>query len=64
MMLHVRVFAPDGSRHLSAKGAVDGGDPAEAGRKVARELAGLGARELIHAADEFALRHGFGKAEA
>jgi len=64
LVLHVRVFAPDGTRHLSAAGPVDSGDPATSGRMVAHDLLRQGARELIRAADEFAARSGIGREEA
>ena len=64
LVLHVRVFAPDGTRQLSARAPVDPGDPAKGGRMVAHELVRQGARDLIRAADEFALRSGIGRAEA
>lgn len=64
LVLQVRVFAPDGTRHLSARGLVDPGDPAKSGRMVARDLLQQGARELIRAADEFASRSGIGREEA
>jgi hydroxymethylbilane synthase len=64
LVLHVRVFAPDGTRQLSARGPVDPGDPAKGGRMVAQDLVRQGARELIRAADQFALRSGIGRAEA
>jgi hydroxymethylbilane synthase len=64
LVLHVRVFAPDGTRQLSASGPVDPGDPSKQGRMVAQALLRQGARELIRAADEFASRSGIGRAEA
>lgn len=47
--LHVRVYAPDGSRSLDASGAVDARDPEAAGLRVAEELLRAGAAELIRA---------------
>ncbi len=64
LVLHVRVFAPDGTRHLSARGPVDPADPAKSGRLVAKDLALQGARDLIRLADEFAARGGVGREEA
>ncbi|MBI4503167.1 MAG: hydroxymethylbilane synthase [Gemmatimonadetes bacterium] len=45
--LHLRVYAPDGSRYLSAQGVVDPRNPRESGRRAARELLAAGAAELI-----------------
>ncbi len=64
LVLHVRVFAPDGTKQLSSRGPVDPGDPAASGRAVARDLVLRGARDLIRAADEFAMRSGIGREEA
>ena len=64
LVLQVRVFAPDGTRQLSARGPVDPGDPAKSGRIVARDLVLQGARDLIRAADQFAARSGIGREEA
>lgn len=64
LVLHVRVFAPDGTKQLSARGPVDPGDPAKCGRMVARDLVLQGARDLIVAADAFAARSGIGREEA
>jgi hydroxymethylbilane synthase len=50
LILHVKVFAPDGSRSLAAQVAVDRKDPKASGRSVARELISRGARELIREA--------------
>jgi hydroxymethylbilane synthase len=63
LVLHVRVFAPDGTRQLSASGPVDPGDPSARGRLVAQDLVRQGARDLIRAADEFVSRNGIGRAE-
>jgi len=64
LVLQVRVFAPDGTKQLSARGPVDPGDAAKSGRMVARDLLLQGARDLIRAADEFAARSGIGREEA
>lgn len=64
LVLNVRVFAPDGTRQLSAKGPVNPGDPVSSGRTVARDLLLQGARDLIRAADEFAANAGMGREEA
>ncbi len=64
LTLHVRVFAPDGSRALSAAGSVNLLEPAESGRAVARPLLNQGAGDLIRAADEFATKSGIGREEA
>ena len=64
LVLHVRVFAPDGTRQLSAHGPVDPSDPIQSGRAVARDLLRQGARDLIRAADQFAARSGVGREEA
>ncbi|MBI2072551.1 MAG: hydroxymethylbilane synthase [Gemmatimonadetes bacterium] len=64
LVLNVRVFSPDGTKHLSARGPVDPGDPAKSGRMVARDLLLQGARDLIRAADAFAAEHGMGREEA
>jgi hydroxymethylbilane synthase len=50
LILHVKVFAPDGSRSLAAQVAVDRKDPKASGRSAARELISRGARELIREA--------------
>lgn len=64
LVLYVRVFAPDGSKVLSAQGPVDPADPVEGARIVVRDLVLRGARELIRAADAFATRTGVGREEA
>jgi len=53
LALKVRVFAPDGSRALSAAGPVSPADPAASGRLVARDLISQGARELVRLGREF-----------
>jgi hydroxymethylbilane synthase len=53
LILNVRVFAPDGSRALSARGPVDPRDPASGGRMVARDLVSQGARDLVRLGREF-----------
>ncbi len=45
--LHLRVYAPDGSKSLSARVALDPRDPKGSGLKGARELLVAGAKELI-----------------
>ncbi len=47
LVLHVKVFAPDGSRSLSVQVPVDARDPRASGRAAARKLIELGARDLI-----------------
>lgn len=46
-MLHLRVYAPDGSKSLSARVALDERDPRGSGVKGARELLAAGAKALI-----------------
>lgn len=53
LVLKVRVFAPDGSRALSARGPVNAADPAGSARLVARDLIAQGARELVRLGREF-----------
>ncbi len=64
LTLHVRVFAPDGTRQLSARGLVEPGDPVKSGRAVAKDLVRQGARDLIRLGNEFAARIGVGREEA
>jgi hydroxymethylbilane synthase len=53
LVLKVRVFAPDGTRALSARGPVSPEDPAASGRLVARDLIAQGAGELVRLGREF-----------
>ncbi len=64
LVLHVRVFAPDGTKVLSARGSVDPGDPAQGARAVARDLVLQGARDLIRLGSEFTAQSGIGREEA
>ena len=58
LMLRVSVFAPDGSRVLAARRAVDGATPATSGKAVAAELLAAGADELIRAGAAFIAQQG------
>lgn len=49
LTLHVRVYAPDGSRRLDASSVVNPRDPEAAGLRAADELLRAGAAELIRA---------------
>jgi hydroxymethylbilane synthase len=51
LMLHVTVFAPDGSRTLTAAGTLDPAAPATGGQAVAADLLAAGAKELIRAGE-------------
>jgi hydroxymethylbilane synthase len=64
LALHVRIFAPDGTHALAANGMVNPREPASSGRQVALDLLRRGARDLVRAADEFAVKSGIGRAEA
>jgi hydroxymethylbilane synthase len=64
LTLHVTVFAPDGSRVLSAERAVDGAAPTASGRAAAAELLAAGAGELIRAGAAFIAQHGGERTEA
>ena len=55
LLLHVRVFAPDGSKVLSARGPVSSSDPAASGRFVARDLISQGARDLVRLGREYVI---------
>jgi hydroxymethylbilane synthase len=62
--LNVRVFAPDGTQALSARGPVDPADPGKSGRTVARDLVRQGARELVDLGRAFAAKGGIGRKQA
>jgi hydroxymethylbilane synthase len=49
LMLHVRVYPPDGSRRLDASSVVSARDPEAAGLRAADQLLRAGAAELIRA---------------
>ena len=53
LILHVRVYAPDGSRSLDASSAVSAREPEAAGLRAADELLRAGAAELIRAGANF-----------
>jgi hydroxymethylbilane synthase len=53
LVLNLRVFAPDGSSVLSARGPVSRDDPAASGRLVAGDLISQGARDLVRLGREF-----------
>jgi hydroxymethylbilane synthase len=64
LALNVRVFAPDGSKALSARGPVNPADPAAGGRLVARDLIAQGARELVRLGREFTSSESLEREEA
>ncbi len=64
LTLHVTVFAPDGSRVLSAARDVDAAAPAASGRAVASELLAAGAGDLIRAGAAFIAQQGRERTEA
>lgn len=54
-VLHVRVYAPDGSRSLEASAPIDARDPEAAGLRAAEGLLRAGASELIRAGERMLL---------
>ena len=64
LALTVRVFAPDGTQALAARGPVDPADPAGSGRAVAQGLVRQGARELVTLGREFAAKAAIGRKQA